>query len=64
MCVHILLAGYRDAQVGWIQVKEDSHRHQIPRKAMFLIIYAPRRGILEVEMSSRIVSTLYRIICF
>ena len=50
-------SGYRDAQVGWIEVKEDRHSmhpgapHQpepTPRRALFLVIYAPRRGILEV----------------
>ncbi|MBN3291964.1 RBGPR protein, partial [Polypterus senegalus] len=52
--------GYRDAQVGWIQAaealqeRESGHRPspsspQGPgRVAQFLIIYAPRRGILEV----------------
>ncbi|XP_060102343.1 rab3 GTPase-activating protein non-catalytic subunit [Heteronotia binoei] len=54
--------GYRDAQVGWIQTVEDLHERvaekmdfssvgssQGPsRVAQFLVIYAPRRGILEV----------------
>nr|XP_022332543.1 rab3 GTPase-activating protein non-catalytic subunit-like isoform X2 [Crassostrea virginica] len=44
--------GYRDAQLGWVQVKEDVHRgsedKSKERIAQFLIIYAPRRGILEV----------------
>ncbi|XP_055995292.1 rab3 GTPase-activating protein non-catalytic subunit-like isoform X2 [Ostrea edulis] len=43
--------GYRDAQLGWVQVKEDTHhgnRDDKERIAQFLIIYAPRRGILEV----------------
>ena len=52
--------GYRDAQCGWIQVPEDlhqemsggksRHRHKQfgPRIALYLVIYAPRRGILEV----------------
>nr|XP_004670175.2 rab3 GTPase-activating protein non-catalytic subunit [Jaculus jaculus] len=54
--------GYRDAQTGWIQVIEDLHE-RVPEKvdvspfgntqgpsrvAQFLVIYAPRRGILEV----------------
>ncbi|KAL8566839.1 hypothetical protein ACOMHN_052237 [Nucella lapillus] len=43
--------GYRDAQLGWVQVKEDGggHRHSPSqsRVAQFLVIYAPRRGILE-----------------
>ncbi len=50
----ICFAGYRDAQVGWIEVKEDAHPehdhqpHGDRRRALFLVIYAPRRGILEV----------------
>uniref|UniRef100_A0A2K5R807 RAB3 GTPase activating non-catalytic protein subunit 2 n=1 Tax=Cebus imitator TaxID=2715852 RepID=A0A2K5R807_CEBIM len=54
--------GYRDAQIGWIQIVEDLHE-RVPEKAdfspfgnsqgpsrvaQFLVIYAPRRGILEV----------------
>ena len=56
--------GYRDAQVGWIEVKEDSHHDHHPgapqqshlqhhRHAIFLVIYAPRRGILEVWASQQ-----------
>uniref|UniRef100_A0A4W3K1D4 RAB3 GTPase activating protein subunit 2 (non-catalytic) n=1 Tax=Callorhinchus milii TaxID=7868 RepID=A0A4W3K1D4_CALMI len=54
--------GYRDAQVGWVQVMEDLHEREAEkgnfspfsnptgpnRVAQFLVIYAPRRGILEV----------------
>ncbi|XP_070983894.1 rab3 GTPase-activating protein non-catalytic subunit-like [Oncorhynchus clarkii lewisi] len=45
--------GYRDAQLGWVQVSEgrgeSSPSAPIPRRhAQFLVIYAPRRGILEV----------------
>ncbi|KAK7104713.1 rab3 GTPase-activating protein non-catalytic subunit-like [Littorina saxatilis] len=44
--------GYRDAQIGWVQVKEEDgsrpHSPSHSRIAQFLIIYAPRRGILEV----------------
>ncbi|XP_053315627.1 rab3 GTPase-activating protein non-catalytic subunit isoform X2 [Spea bombifrons] len=54
--------GYRDAQVGWMQIVEDlqdrepDRGHPAPfgntqgpsRVAQFLVIYAPRRGILEV----------------
>ncbi|KAM9466592.1 rab3 GTPase-activating protein non-catalytic subunit [Clarias gariepinus] len=47
--------GYRDAQLGWVQVLE-AHGDRdmgtspsVPRRcAQFLVIYAPRRGILEV----------------
>ncbi|GFS02472.1 rab3 GTPase-activating protein non-catalytic subunit-like [Elysia marginata] len=48
--------GYRDAQVGWIEVKEENaEREKNPdhyRLAQFLIIYAPRRGILEVWLAA------------
>ncbi|KAJ8045799.1 Rab3 GTPase-activating protein non-catalytic subunit [Holothuria leucospilota] len=52
--------GYRDAQCGWIQVREEQHpdkssgsktdgmKQSLRRVALFLVIYAPRRGILEV----------------
>ncbi|RXM28773.1 Rab3 GTPase-activating protein non-catalytic subunit [Acipenser ruthenus] len=52
--------GYRDAQVGWIQVLEVLNERELDprsappspqgpsRVAQFLVIYAPRRGILEV----------------
>ncbi|XP_072503902.1 rab3 GTPase-activating protein non-catalytic subunit [Notamacropus eugenii] len=54
--------GYRDAQIGWIQIVEDLHERESEkmdfspfgntqgpsRVAQFLVIYAPRRGILEV----------------
>ena len=44
--------GYRDAQVGWLQVREDEgyhgNRNKQSRIAQFLVIYAARRGLLEV----------------
>ncbi|KAI0237109.1 Rab3 GTPase-activating protein non-catalytic subunit [Lamellibrachia satsuma] len=46
--------GYRDAQIGWVEVLEDIHLERgqrptaTPRHSMFLVIYAPKRGILEV----------------
>ncbi|XP_069055277.1 rab3 GTPase-activating protein non-catalytic subunit isoform X2 [Lepisosteus oculatus] len=47
--------GYRDAQLGWVQVCEGRGEGEAPRSpsfprrhAQFLVIYAPRRGILEV----------------
>uniref|UniRef100_A0A3P8UIG0 RAB3 GTPase activating protein subunit 2 (non-catalytic) n=1 Tax=Cynoglossus semilaevis TaxID=244447 RepID=A0A3P8UIG0_CYNSE len=46
---------YRDAQLGWLQISEErgdrdfSPSASLPRRhALFLVIYAPRRGILEV----------------
>ncbi|MCJ8736481.1 hypothetical protein PDJAM_G00013040 [Pangasius djambal] len=47
--------GYRDAQLGWVQVceargdRDMATSPSMPRRcAQFLVIYAPRRGILEV----------------
>ncbi|KAM6969514.1 rab3 GTPase-activating protein non-catalytic subunit isoform 1-T1 [Tautogolabrus adspersus] len=47
--------GYRDAQLAWLQVPEERGEREfspsasLPRRhALFLVIYAPRRGILEV----------------
>ncbi|XP_023244121.1 rab3 GTPase-activating protein non-catalytic subunit-like [Centruroides sculpturatus] len=48
--------GYRDAQCGWIQVEDKVERDKYlhtPRKALFLVIYAPRRGILELWSSQQ-----------
>ncbi|XP_017287238.1 rab3 GTPase-activating protein non-catalytic subunit isoform X2 [Kryptolebias marmoratus] len=52
--------GYRDAQLGWLQVQEErgdrefSPSASLPRRhALFLIIFAPRRGILEVWAMQR-----------
>lgn len=46
------LAGYRDAECGWVMVGEDHHEEELPksplRTALFLVIYATKRGILEV----------------
>ncbi|KAM3595515.1 uncharacterized protein V6R79_024591 [Siganus canaliculatus] len=53
ICVR-MWKGYRDAQLGWLQVPEERGDRQFspsasPRRhALFLVIYAPRRGILEV----------------
>ena len=53
-CISLhLTLGYRDAECAWIPVQEDHHdddteHAQSRRTALFLIIYAPRRGILEV----------------
>ena len=46
-----LFKGYRDAQCGWIQVFDSSNEqvgNQSSRRGLFLVIYAARRGILEV----------------
>ncbi len=62
MGICVFCAGYRDAQVGWIEEKEDAHEpnpaappylQHHARHALFLVIYAPRRGILEVWASQQ-----------
>ncbi|XP_054164113.1 rab3 GTPase-activating protein non-catalytic subunit-like isoform X2 [Oppia nitens] len=50
--------GYRDAQVGWIEVQEEgvmadnnnktAAADSLPKRVTFIVIYAPKRGILEV----------------
>ncbi|KAG8193907.1 hypothetical protein JTE90_011463 [Oedothorax gibbosus] len=50
--------GYRDAQCGWVEVedavqKDSKNLSKIPRRVFFLVIYAPRRGILEVWCSQQ-----------
>ena len=47
------MAGYREAECGWVMVgEEDHHEEEMPksslRTALFLVIYASKRGILEV----------------
>ena len=49
-------SGYRDAECGWVVVEEEKDetddtnfdKTTFKRKALFLVIYAPKRGILEV----------------
>ncbi len=59
ICVRVF-KGYRDAQIGWICVDDDSssassssshhdqHDKNKRKNALYLIIYAKRRGLLEV----------------
>ena len=50
----IIILGYRDAQLSWLQVQEPTskmkHKSEpaFKRSALFLAIYGPRRGVLEV----------------
>ncbi len=43
-----MFKGYRDAQIGWVCVEDESEEKANKRYALYLIIYAPRRGLLEV----------------
>jgi len=51
--------GYRDAQCGWIEVVEErdrgihknvnkSVRKSLLRTALFLVIYAPKKGVIDI----------------
>ena len=40
--------GYRDAQCGWMLVPEPGIVTGKPRNALFMVVYAKRRGILEI----------------
>jgi len=40
--------GYREAQVGFIRAYDDTNHRASKKMALFLVIYAPRRGILEI----------------
>jgi hypothetical protein len=50
----VSFSGYRDAECGWIVVgeeEEEENTNETPaarRRALFAVIYAPKRGILEV----------------
>ena len=64
-----LMVGYRDAECGWVMVEEENHHHEgeLPksslRTALFLVIYATKRGILEVFTKLSKSFTRYCIIC-
>jgi len=63
------MVGYRDAECGWVVVEEENHHHEgeLPksslRTALFLVIYATKRGILEVHTKLSKSFTRYCIIC-
>lgn len=40
--------GYRDAQCGWLTAEEQQETKSHKRSALFLVIYAPKKGIVEV----------------
>lgn len=44
--------GYRSAQCGWTEVKRNPEKRGSPH-ASFLVIYAPKRGLLEVWSAQR-----------
>lgn len=39
--------GYRDAQCGWLMAEEEQSKGR-KRMALFLVIYAPKKGVVEV----------------
>ncbi|XP_054260822.1 rab3 GTPase-activating protein non-catalytic subunit isoform X2 [Macrosteles quadrilineatus] len=41
--------GYRDAQCGWLVAEEEQPQaHSRKRQALFLVIYSPKKGVVEV----------------
>lgn len=40
--------GYRDAQIGWLTVDDENDDKSVKRYALYLVIYATRRGLLEI----------------
>lgn len=43
--------GYRDADCGWVEVEDsspDTRVNGVPRKTQFLVVYAPRWGLVEI----------------
>ena len=53
--IYLFISGYRDAQCGWLQVQEETKqrgstsRNWPPvRLALFLVIYAPKQGAIEI----------------
>jgi len=44
--------GYREAQVAFVRVPDDAQKQigypSLRKRALFLVVYAPRRGILEI----------------
>lgn len=47
MLVLRIWKGYRNAQCAWLSVSEDASNHQ-SKRSLCLVIYAPKRGLLEV----------------
>jgi hypothetical protein len=43
-----IFKGYRDAQIGFICVDDESNEKSNKKYALYLIILAPRRGLLEI----------------
>lgn len=46
-----ILKGYRNVQIGWIVVEEETSAGDYPKQANFLVIYLKKRGILELFCS-------------
>lgn len=44
--------GYRYAQCGWVEISRDVNEAKCPR-ALFLVIYAPKRGLMEIWSMQR-----------
>jgi hypothetical protein len=44
--------GYRNAQCGWVETQRSNEERNSPH-ALFLVIYAPKRGLLEIWSAQR-----------
>lgn len=47
MIISRMWKGYREAECGWILCVEDKKSNE-KRVALFLVIYAPKKGIIEI----------------
>ena len=46
-----MFKGYREAEIGFVQIEESSNRESSGRKsALFLAIHAPKRQLVEVRL--------------
>lgn len=43
-----MLKGYRDSHCGWILVEEEADSSNVKRRVEFLIIYIPKKGLIEI----------------
>lgn len=54
-----MLKGYRDSHCGWVLVEEISDTNSAKRRVEFLIIYVPKKGLIEIwtmQFGAKVVS--------
>lgn len=50
-----MFKGYREAEIGFVQIEESTSRESSAKKsALFLVIHAPKRQLVEVRLVSTI----------